>query len=464
MSPSSAARRRCAGALFVSCGALAGCVGQDGTIAIELVTAPDSAVMDDVTRVRMVLSNPFTVVDAERGPDGSFDLTLDVIAEGPNGEILFQGFDADDTLIAYGRSPGLPIAAIDASIAIYVGAPRTLAEAPVTLGVARTEIGSVGLEYGVLLAGGRDRDGAPTSDLTIYNVYDHDLQRGEDLPEARAGAIVGAGLTGYAYVFGGEDADGDPRGNLWRFDTTVAPDGAWLEIDDTPELARAGASIAPLGSDAFLVTGTPPVLLEGLILRATAFETPAELGGLATSVQRLDEPGAPIYTLLVGDGAGPTGIVRLASGSFDEEPGPLDAQRTGHTVLPTVDDQVLVVGGADASGPLRSAIRCDPATRTYTPIPDLLAIPRIDAAIAATASYLLVAGGRDAAGDLLADAELFDLATLEPLGTIPMVVPRVGAIARPLPNQQILIVGGVDASGEPVELIELFTPDPPDLD
>lgn len=446
-------------ALAISCW---GCAGADGTIAITIVTAPGSAVMDDVTHVRMTLSNPFQVVEADRDAEGHFELAIEVVAEGPSGEVLFEGLDADGDLLAYGRTPLLPIAAIDADIAIYVAAPRSLAAAPEDLGVGRTEIGTAPLEYGTLLAGGRDADGAPTADLAIYNVYDHEVQRGEDLPEARAGISVGSGIIGYVYLFGGEDVEGDARGSLWRFDTTVEPDGAWLEGTEDADLARTGASIAPLGNDSFLVTGEPPVFLEGLTIRTAPIDTDLSIAGGAASVS-VAELGGEVFTVIAGDGAATTGIVRLAGGLLQEEAAPADALRTGHVVIPTITDEILIVGGADATGLLASVIRCDPAGRDYDSIPDVLAIPRNDAAIAATSTYLLVAGGRDAAGDLVPDAEVFRLDDLSSLGSIPMVVPRAGAVARALPNQQILIVGGVDADGVPVATIELFTPDPPDL-
>ncbi|MCA9679322.1 MAG: hypothetical protein KC464_30110, partial [Myxococcales bacterium] len=442
----------------------AACTGQIGTIALDVVTAPGDDVLDRVDHVRLILSNPYTVVEAERGADGHFDLELDVIADGPSGSILLLGYDADDAIVAYGRTPPLPIAAIDADLRVYVAAPDTLAEAPVALDAAVSEVGAGLLDYGVLLAGGRDATGAPVADVVIYNAYGHELQRGEDLPAPRAGVAVGTSTSGYAYVFGGTDADGDPRGTFWRFDTTIAPAGLWDEAADMPDLARAGAAMAPLGGDAFLMTGAPPVLLEGLQLRATGFDDPTSLGGLPASVQRTQDPGAPIYTLIVGDGAGPEGVMRLADGALEAQSAPADALRSHHALVTTADDRMIAIAGAGADAvPLRSAIVCDPAQRSYTSQADVLTTGRLDAAVAATATYILVAGGRDADGNVLGDAELLDPDTLAHLGTIPMVVPRTGAVARPLPNQQVLIAGGLDADGQPVDLLELYTPPPPDL-
>ena len=55
-------------------------------------------------------------------------------------------------------------------------------------------------------------------------------------------------------------------------------------------------------------------------------------------------------------------------------------------------------------------------------------------------------------------AEILDLTTLAHRTTVPMVVPRTGAVARPLADGQVMIVGGTDAAGQPVGVVELFTP------
>jgi hypothetical protein len=449
-------------ATCLAAAALAGCAGQSGTIAIEIVTAPGSPVLDEVTRVRMTLSRPYRAVEVERGADGSFVLAIDVTADGPSGDVLFEGFDAAGDLRAYGRTPPLPIAAIDAAIAIYVAAPMSLAAAPMELGTARTEIGVAPLPYGALLAGGRDAAGAPSDHLAIYSAYDHELRRGLDLPEPRAGVSVGTGLSGYVYLFGGEDAAGGARGTLWRFDTTIAPSGRWLEASEADTLARVGAGIAPLGSDAFLVTGDPPVLLEGLTLRASPIDVSFSVQGLAASVQLETLPGRPIYTVIAGEGAGATGILRLASGTITQEANaPATSARTGHAVVSTVSGDILIVGGRFGDEVVGSVIRATPAARSYALREDVLSTPRADAAVAATAAYLVVAGGRDGDGAVIPDAEILDVETLAPRATIPLAVPRAGAVARALPNQQVLIVGGVDADGVPVATLELFTPPPP---
>ena len=55
-------------------------------------------------------------------------------------------------------------------------------------------------------------------------------------------------------------------------------------------------------------------------------------------------------------------------------------------------------------------------------------------------------------------SDIYDAMTLTRVATAPLIVPRTDADAIALPNGQILIVGGRDASGQPIDTLELFTP------
>lgn len=435
---------------------LAGCSGEVGTIAISLVTAPGSTVLDPVTTLRATLTSPLRVVEAPRGP-GGFDLELEVDADGRGAVVLLEGFDAAGQVIAVGASPPLPLVALDADIRIYLAAPQSLAAAPVTLDPPRTELATAVLPYGVLIAGGSTTGGAPTADLDIYSAYDHEMAAGLDLPSPRRGMALGLSTNGYAYLFGGADVAGTPSGLAWRFDTDAQPAGSYVDLDDEPTLARVGEVAAPLGFEQFLITGEPPALLNGFtgVMPVTSV---VRLPPVAVSVQAptLD---APVFTVIIGTTAGSSGVVELRDGVFTDRSAPPDALRTGHGAVPTPEGAVVAIGGSTiADGPIRSAIKVDPLLATVLAFPDVLVTPRNDAAIATNGEVLVVAGGTDGAGVVLGDAELIDLATMTPIATIPMVVPRTGASARPLANGQIMILGGVDAAGMPVGTIELFTP------
>jgi hypothetical protein len=430
------------------------CQGAVGTISVELATAPGSDIMDEVVRARLTLTDPLTVVEAERD-SGGFAFELDVSAGGQNSFLVFEGFDAGDRRIATGRSGPLPIAAIDADLRIYVAAPGSLSEAPVALDPARSEIAAARLSFGVLLAGGRDAAGAPRDDLVIYNVYDHTLQAGAPVPEPRANMTALTASSSQVLLFGGDDAAGDPSSLLWRFDTAAAPIGTYLPLASAPEFGRSGARGAPVSASGFLVLGDPLVFIDNLSGRAQAYPEGRAMGGTATSVLINDM----VHTLVAGDEAGDIGAVLLVNGVFTtltDAPVEIDRARHGAVVLQNGD--ILVVGGSTAGGLEASGIRFAPASRQFSTIANLLATPRNDAAIASTNDVVIVAGGTDANGDLVTDAEIFAASDLARIATVPMVVPRTLASAEPLANGQILIAGGVDASGAPIGTLELLTP------
>jgi hypothetical protein len=78
-------------------------------------------------------------------------------------------------------------------------------------------------------------------------------------------------------------------------------------------------------------------------------------------------------------------------------------------------------------------------------------------AAAATARHLVIAGGTTSTG-VDDRVDIFDAVTLAPVTTATLSVPRTGAVAVALPNDQVLIAGGVDAAGAPIATLELFTP------
>ena len=92
---------------------LAACGGTTGTLAVDLVTAPDSHVLDAVQRLRLTLTEPHQVVEAVRGAAG-FDVALELDATSAAGALIVEGFDAGGALVACGQSPQLPLGGINA--------------------------------------------------------------------------------------------------------------------------------------------------------------------------------------------------------------------------------------------------------------------------------------------------------------------------------------------------------------
>ncbi len=447
-------------AAALALGALAACGGANGTYELTLTTAPGSTVLDRITRARLTLSVPYRQVEATRGDDGRFQLSLEVPADGPSGFVTFEGLDDAGAVIGWGRSAALPIAAVDARIAIYVAPPQSLAAAPAGLDPPRTELGVGSFSFGAIFIGGADGAGVPVDDVAVYDVYRHQVLIGDPLPAPRAGVAVGTGASGYAYAFGGRGTDGAAAGNLWRFDTTVEPRGLWDPLDNEADLARAGATTAEVGDELFLVTGDPAAVIDGRSLTVSRAATLPTLAGTASAI----EDAELVYAVFVGAGTGTGGLVMLRPPGVVTEQAPPTAGRTGHGAAVTADDRVVVLGGAIAGVPTMTALVVDPIAASYREAADVLTVGRIDAAIASTGEVIVVAGGRDAGGAIVADAEVLDAVSLARIATLPMVTPRTGATATVLGNGQILIAGGVDASGAPVGTLELYTPAAPSPD
>ena len=416
---------------------LAACTTQNGTITLTMVTAPGSTVLDAAQALKVVITNPHQEFQATRDATG-FDLSIDVDHAGASGAILIDAYDASGALVATGESPPFPIAAVDAAVAVYMAAPRSLAAAPVALPLGLTGLGVGALNYGVIFAGGTDDTGAVSGNVSIYNAYDHTLSAGLALTVPRTGIAVGVSQSGVVYLFGGTDGAGSATGTLTRFDTTVAPSGSYSDLSNHPELARTGQRMVAAGADEQLVTGTPVAVIAALGTSVTARSTPTSLPAAGDAQTTSDGVATAVF-------ATDTGLVRFRDDVVD-------------TIAATVPTRPVVTAMAPDSfaivGDTTQLLAFDATTGTVTT--GTLATARTGAAVAATDRYLLVAGG--------ATAELFDVGAgqrgFAPVATIPMVVPRTGASAVALPNGQILIAGGVDTAGMPVATIELFTPDP----
>jgi len=408
--------------------ALAACESTTGTVRVELATAPGSTVMDAVETLRLSLTDPPETEEAQRGSDGTFDVSLSFPAEGQITAILVEGLDASGALVATGASPPFSLGPTNARVVIYVAAPLSIAPAPVALGPAREGVSAVALPYGALFAGGRDAAGAASDAIAIYNVYDHTIAGGLAMPIKRSEVTLAASTSGLVYVLGGKGEAGTEVATLLAFNTTVAPSGVWINLGEQPSFARAGEHAVAIGPDRFLVSGAPPGELAG--------------GELAprTDIASLPAAGASVIST---DGArtalfaGASSLIRFRDDRFETLAG------SGAAVAGVATTGKLVVIGTGTDAAL-----VDAASGGIEPHPGVLSAARTAPAVAATDRYVVVAGG--------GTADILDARTLARLSTV-AVAPRTGARAIALPNGQVLIAGGAPAT----DLIELFTPPPP---
>ena len=413
--------------------------GTTGTVALTIVTSPDSHVLDSVETMRLTITNPRQVTEAARSSAG-FELALEFDSIGASGAVIVEGLDASGALVACGQSPAFPVSAINAAVTVYMAAPRSVTTAPALLDVARSEVAATPLSYGAVIAGGRDATGAPSSAIAVYNAYLHTMVSGIPLLAPRAGLAMATGANAGVYLFGGAGADGNPAGTLWRFDTTVAPNGAYTQISDQASFARAGEVMVPLGGDQFLVTGTP-----ALLASSTTVTARGDIAGLPAAGATATQADGTVAAVFAGDQ-----LVRFQAGAFNVLAG---TGRTGASVAALPDGRLVVVGGGD---PLSRDLLVVDATGAVTTVADALTEPRAQPAVVATSRHLVIAGGNDATGTPIASTEILDATTLAPLAKLPSIA-RAGAAAVALPTDQVLLVGGTPAEVR----LELFTPEPP---
>src|SRR5438046_1590729 len=114
-----------------------------------------------------------------------------------------------------------------------------------------------------------------------------------------------------------------------------------------------------------------------------------------------------------------------------------------------------------ASATLAIATLVSASTSTQVKELSPLVVPRTaHAATALTDGRILITGGRDSAGNIVAVSEIFDPATETSTAGATLTTPRVDHTATLLPNGKVLVAGGTGASGS-VTSAEIFDPSNP---
>jgi hypothetical protein len=148
----------------------------------------------------------------------------------------------------------------------------------------------------------------------------------------------------------------------------------------------------------------------------------------------------------------------------------LHAVRFLPAAAPLPDGSVLIAGGQDNSNTaLQSAEIFDPRSDTFTALPASgdteLQTGRLGAGAAALPDGdVLIVGGQDTDGNVLATAELFNPATqtftaLPATAPHELPVPVADAAVAPLPDGKVLIAGGLDDnSGDMTDAVQIIDP------
>ncbi len=134
--------------------------------------------------------------------------------------------------------------------------------------------------------------------------------------------------------------------------------------------------------------------------------------------------------------------------------------RRGHAalVLPAPDGRVLILGGIDDTGrTLGDGLLYAPGPRTFAAAPFTLKTPRSAFAAFLMGSELVVVGGLDASGMPVGKAEVYELPGLTLKAELD-AFPRAGASASVLQNKWAVVIGGEEAGGTPSKIVEIYQP------
>ncbi|MBK9033058.1 MAG: hypothetical protein IPL61_17620 [Myxococcales bacterium] len=244
-------------------------------------------------------------------------------------------------------------------------------------------------------------------------------------PRRRRAGLAITAVDGSAYLIGGDDAGAATVAE--RFDPRT---GALT--DATPLAERTGATAATFGI--------------GAATRVTVLGGDGPGAGLIEHL-RLDGGATTVESVDVG---GPARIELTATALTDGRVVVIGGRAPAGAPVGAID-VIADVGGATEVRPARAILAHARAGHTATRLGDDVGAP------------VLIVGGVDAAGVPVAEAELWkplsgDLA--DPTTFVrPMVVPRVGHVARLMPDGSVLIIGGVDGAGAPVRTLERYTID-----
>ena len=130
--------------------------------------------------------------------------------------------------------------------------------------------------------------------------------------------------------------------------------------------------------------------------------------------------------------------------------------RAGHAALPLVDGRILVVGGWNDEGMMRSAEIYDPRTGAFAAAGELHEPRGGVAAVRLADGRVLVCGGGEARATR--SAEVFDPADGRFHATGAMGAPRLGHSATLLADGRVLVAGGASGRDEVIASAELYDP------
>ena len=407
-------------------------------------------------------------------------------------------------LVASGRaSSGAPIAGAE----LYDPATNTWAPAG-PMGVGRYRHEATLLTDGrVLVAGGWATTGSVTTysaTAEVYSPVTNTWSPTMAMSDARSEHKLTLLTSGKVLVTGGAQGEAgvrvelyDPATGRWRRErgmafersahgSTLLSDGRVLvtggqnfsvgvldsaEVYEPPGVMwePAGSLAAPRLTHAAIRLASGKVLAiggtNGLLPRAELYDPRVDTWSSAGTmgVDRTFDLGAALLAdgrVLVAGGFSIVGIEGNQASAELYDPGgnawsdaaPMSVPRVGLTLTRLPDGRVLAAGGSDNVGSediqFKSTELYDPASNTWSPAADMSVARTKHTAILLENGKVLVVGGANTDGGILASTELYDPATntWTPAGPLPGGA-RASLAVTKLGDGRVLVVGGCSLCG-----------------
>jgi hypothetical protein len=427
-----------------------------------------------------------------------------------SGVIRLRALDGSGALVAYGQSPELELSLFSYNLRVFVQKPGTFGQAlpainpirnlvavsapaapPTGSGARPITVGYFGM--------GRETNQiqipnstmtmtveSPSDQFYIYNPLTHFTDdggfggavQGVRQPRVDPAALVRQDSS--IYVFGGTvstmmiqahqtsqlDILRVVRPNFDVFEQRVV---ASARTTDKPGVARARSVLASAdviyafggeadGNQLDTVVAIDPAMDDAFKLLEPHMGAP-RVGHTATVVTVSAVPEVLVFG---GDQSAPAVAEVFVPGTMpkflkpDGDPGPA---RWNHAAILLPPDRILVVGGLGAGGPFGDSLIYSAAQRQIARGPITLRTPRSSFSTFIVGNDLVIAGGLDAQGQPIGNAEVFNAMDdqLMPRGVVP-AEKRSGAAVTVLPNESALVIGGTLPDGTASRVVEIYQP------
>jgi hypothetical protein len=291
----------------------------------------------------------------------------------------------------------------------------------------------------VLIAGGfgaerLDAQGQPVGEMLktcyLFNPQSNSYQAAADLTENRGWHVSALLANGDVIVMAGLDQNFSLT--LTNAEVFDGMNGTWSQI------SPGTASHHTLGNAITSVNQT--LVVGGVNLSA---------GSQGLSIAGFASPAVEIFNQQSGSfQGGPTNVgERMEMGAQSMSVG--NAFFAGGRGLDASQQNLIVVDTTEVYDPTAQAFNTGPTLGVARAAPEVAEI--------GTTSDMLITGGIDGSGVPTAVCEVYGVLNNVILGTVNMSTERVDHTAVTLQNGQILVAGGNDANGTPVDSTEIHT-------